>query len=44
MTDDCLAVRLFSKRVSRILEVVNPLALQNGHFMQSRTASEKIKH
>jgi len=30
--------------LSWILEWVNPLALQNGHFTQSRMASEKIKH
>jgi len=28
---------------SRILEGVNPLALQNGHFTQSRMALEKNK-
>jgi len=29
---------------SRILEGVNPLALQNGNFTQSRMELEKIKH
>jgi hypothetical protein len=31
-------------RVISALEGVNPLALKNGHFTQSRLASEKIKH